>query len=1168
MRRLTARLERLARWRAIAAAAVLLCGLMVACAAGAVELPIAVLGGGVGLDKQDIRVLHQDREGYVWAGTDTGLYVFDGVGFLRMEAGQGFKPAAVVGMVEDASGDLWVATQAGMQVRHRGRFASILPDGRALLADRGQPLALRANGDLLVVSGHRLLVVAKQGDGSWTAGPLFSAQQRRQDPSLDHIGAVAVQGATIWFSCGDGLCSFRQGQVHHFDTREGVPADTWQSILPARDGSVWVLGRHELLQQAAGASAFVKQHLPEGSSWVAGASGLLAQDANGHIVVGTRTGLLRLEDDGWKTFGNAQGIMPGNPILPISTVLADRDGSLWLGNPGWGVLHWVMSKAVRNWTSWAGWQSPERAALRRIDTLTLWQPDGDAPPSHRSDWRWPLTSSPPDHAYLERTTPDGSTWEFHFDGKITRRAPGASHATNVATLKHFIRGVLLSREGTFWIYTLGGVDALDPKTGVAKQGGSFPMGTSCSDAVEDAAGHIWAACNTGLFRHGRQWSIVPIRLAGNTRAGSITPERIAITADDRMWLGTSDARLLVSQSIKPDALVAKPVEATMQDNVRVDFIKTDARGWLWVGDAVGLRVFDGARWERLTSRDGLLLDDAGDLAFHADDDSSVWIAMKTGLSHLLDPASLLRWPAWQSRVFAADYGGLDLQADAVVPFDKGTAVTFHLAVTGNSTGHPVRYRYRLDGIDKDWRETAQRSVSYIVEHPGTYRFEAQAVDTNFPRRTPQTTLAFTLAAPWWRSAWMALLAALPFLLAGIALVWRWRSAVLIARNRQLEQTVDRRTAQLRRALRARNDLLARISHDLRSPLANIVECVNRWRHGDVQRDYPRIIEQSIWQQIGLIDDLLEFAQSEHADAGLVEAPGYLQAFLAEIAVQGALMAERSGNRFVHRFGDGLPDVIRADFRRLRRVLLNLLGNAAKFTRAGLIEFEVAAWQAGAGRVRLHFTVRDNGIGISSDKIESLLEPFVRGNNVERHEGKGLGLSIVAHWLDRMHSRLQARRLDTGGSEFSFVVDFDMASEAEVGSGLLDDDPMDTSLDGGGQAIVVVDDQPQNRDLLCDLLDSYGFASFPAGDGGEALRIVDAQRPALVITDQYMEGMDGWALLAALRKTHAGLPVILCSSASPRRPATCAPGLDFDATLLKPVSVRQLLQVVTGVLSGR
>ena len=1169
MRRLATLSARPGRWRAIASLAVLLGGLLAACAAAAVELPIAMFGRDVGLDRQDVRVLYQDRDGLVWAGTNAGLYVFDGVGFLRMDKAQGFEPAAVAGMVEDGAGDLWVATQAGMQVRHQGRFAAVAPGGHPLLVDRGQTLARRPDGDLLVISRQRLLVVARQADGSWTARPLFTAPQRQRDPSLDRVGIVAVQGEAVWFSCGDELCRLRQGQVRHFGIREGVPAEAWQDILPARDGGLWAQGRSTLLRRAAGAAGFAAQRLPDGQAWVAGASGLLAQDAGGGIVVGTKTGLLRREGNDWRAYGSGRGVVP-YPVLPISTVLADRDGSLWMGNSGWGVLHWAASAAVESWGSWDGWNQPEYAALRRIDALTLWTPDDADPRSDADDQRnrrWPLTSLPPGQAHIELAARDGSTWNFHFDGWITRQRPGAGHPETVAVLRNYIRGVLVSRTGEFWIYTQGGVDALDPKSAVVRHANQFQMGTSCSDAVEDNAGRIWAACNTGLYRYNGQWELVLLSLAGSRQGTPITPERIAITPDGRLWIGTMDARLLVSQISMSDDLLMRPANDVMRPGTRLDFLETDRRGWLWAGSAAGVGVFDGTRWSRLASRDGLLLDEAGGLAFHADDDGSVWIATKTGLTHLVNPVRLLVPPVWQARVIAADYGGSDLFPDPELPFGQGRVVTLHLAVSGNSTGNPVRYRYRLEGVDKGWRETGERSVSYLLADPGTYRFEVQAVDVNHMRASAPAAWTFTLAAPWWRSPWLLVLLALPLLMAGIAAAWRWRSAALIARNRQLEQTVGRRTAQLKLALHARNDLLARISHDLRSPLANIIECVNRWRAGDVQRDYPRIIEQSIWQQIGLIDDLLEFAQDEHASAELEEAPGYLHAFLAEVVAQAALMAERNANRFVHRFDDRLPSVVRADFRRLRRVLLNLLGNAAKFTHEGLVEFEVTVVRGDAARVRLDFAVRDNGIGMAADKLESLLEPFVRGSNVEHREGRGLGLSIVAHWLDRMHSRLLARRLDAGGSEFSFVVDFDTAGEAEVGSNLLGDDPMETGLDGGGQAVVVVDDQPQNRDMLCDLLDSYGFASFPAGDGAEALRIVEAQRPAMVITDQYMDGMDGWALLAALRRTHAGLPVILCSATPPRRPAGCAPELDFDAALLKPVSVRQLLQVIAGKLPG-
>lgn len=1162
--------ERFGRWQVVTSLILLLCGLLVACAAAAVELPVAILGRDVGLDRQDVRVFYQDRDGLVWAGTDTGLYVFDGVGFLRVDDTQGFQPAAVVDMIEDGDGDLWVATQAGMQVRRQGRFAAVAPAGQPLIADRGQTLAMQGNGNLLVVRRHRLLVVARQAGGSWTAHPLFSPQQRRQDPVLNQVGIVATQADATWFSCGNALCRFRQGRISRFGPREGVPADAWQGILPARDGSLWVQGQSRLLHLAVGATDFVEQRLPDGQAWLPGASGLLVQDAYGHIVVGTDNGLLRLEGKGWKAYGDRQGIMP-QPVQPVSTMLADRDGSLWIDNPGWGVLHWVGSGAVENWSAWRGWDKPEYAGLDRINALTLWTPDDSRLLSNAGDQtgrRWPLTSLPAGKAHFDRHSSDGSTWRFDFDGQIMRRRPGASRFATVALLKSYIRGVLTGRGGRFWIYTQGGVDSLDPKTLALERSGQFEYGTSCTDAAEDGAGHIWAACGTVLYRHDREWHKVTLSLAGSKDSGQVTPimtECIAITPDGRLWVGTADGKLLVSRVSTSGELVLRPADATMQDGGQLDFLETDRRGWLWAGSAAGVAVFDGHRWSRLTSRNGLLLDETGSISFHADDDGSIWIASKMGLSHLIDLPRLLATPIWQARVIAADYGGSDLLPYPAAPFDQGGVLTLHLAVAGNSTASPVRYRYRLEGIDKGWRETSDRTVRYQLSTPGAYRFEMRAVDVNHGDALAPTTWTFTLTVPWWRSRWMALLA-LPLLATGIALAWRWRSAVLIARNRLLERTVDRRTAQLKLALHARNDLLARISHDLRSPLANIIQCVNLWRAGDTKRDYPRIIEQSIWQQVGLIDDLLEFAQGEHSSAELEEVAGYLHAFLAEIVSQAALLAERNANRFTHRFDDALPILVKADFRRLRQVLLNLLGNAAKFTREGLVEFAVTVEQGGAERARLRFTVRDNGIGIGADKLESLLEPFVRGSNVEQREGKGLGLSIVAHWLERMHSRLQARRLDGGGSEFSFVVAFDTASESEVGSSLADDDPMEKDLDGDGQAVVVVDDQPQNRDMLCDLLDSYGFASLPAVSGEEALPIVAAHHPVMVITDQYMAGMGGWELLEALRKSHDRLPVVLCSAAPPSRPAVCGPGLEFDAVLLKPVSVRELLQVVIGILS--
>lgn len=1129
----------------------------------AVQQPIAMLGHEIGLDRQEVRSLYQDRDGFVWVGTNSGLYLFDGASFLEMGPAQGFVPSEVVGMSQDSSGDFWVATLAGMQIRHHGRFSAFNPLGVPLRIDRGQAFTTQNDDRLLAVSDHQLMVVARTSNEGWRVRPMFSHKQRQEAPDLARIGIVTVRGDAVWFSCGDGLCRLENGAVSHFGAAEGVSADRWQGLFPGRDGSLWALGRSTLLRLAPGADRFLEERLPAGQAWLEGANGLLAEDAQGKLVIGTKTGLLRQEGRDWIVYGNGFGLMP-LPMKPISTLLADRDGSLWMGNVGWGVLHWSATRAVENWSSWPGWDGPEPAVLSRIDSLTLWTPDEGPLPSDGGDQRsrrWPLTALPLGQAHMQQVTKDGVVWTFHFDGRITRRRPGESLPSPVARIQSYIRGIKASRSGDFWVYTQGGIDVLNPDTAVLTHGEGLLPGTSCYGVAEDSTGHMWAACNTGLYRHDGIWIHVLVHPVNNADGY----ESIAITHDGKLWLGTPHAELLVGQILGSGDLVAKPSgKEALRDVTRIDFLETDQRGWLWVGSPMGVDIFDGTHWSRLASRDGLLLDESGALAFHADDDGSIWINSKSGLSHLIDPARLLVPPIWQTRVIAADLGGDDLFSEPSASFEQGRTLSLRLAVLGNSAGNPIRYRYRLEGVDREWRETDGNTVTYVLSNPGAFRFDVQAIDINRGLVSAPDEWSFTLRAPWWHSS-LAVLVILMAALAGISLIWHWRSRSLIARTRQLEQTVDHRTAQLRASLHARNDLLARISHDLRSPLSNIIDSVHRWNAGDTARDYPKIIEQSVWQQIALIDDLLEFAHNEHATVELEDTAGYLHAFLTEIAAQAWLMAERGANRFIHRFDEGLPVVIKADFRRLRQVLTNLLVNASKFTHEGVVEFDVSVESLGGERSRLRFTVRDNGIGIAAEEMDSLIRPFVRGGNVDHREGNGLGLSIVAQWLDQMHSGLDVRQLKEGGSEFSFAVEFELADESEVISNLLDDDPMDENIDGEGRVIVVVDSQQQNRDMVSDMLDSYGFACFPASDGDEALAIIGQHAPVMVITDQYLDGMNGWMLLSALRSMQPDLPVILCSALPPKRPTDFSQELDFDAVLIKPISVRLLLQLVVSRL---
>lgn len=249
-----------------------------------------------------------------------------------------------------------------------------------------------------------------------------------------------------------------------------------------------------------------------------------------------------------------------------------------------------------------------------------------------------------------------------------------------------------------------------------------------------------------------------------------------------------------------------------------------------------------------------------------------------------------------------------------------------------------------------------------------------------------------------------------------------------AEHGRLEGMVQRRTEQLSESLQARGAMLARITHDLRTPLLDIVDYARRLV-SESCHDYPQRIERSAHRQLALIDELLEFSRSELPHD---EMPGDLRLFLADIAEEVEPLAQRNDNTFELHLAADVPGQVNADFRRLRTVLLNLLGNAAKFTHHGAIRLQVSCLQPGADRLRLRLGVEDTGRGIPPHEQQRLLQPFERGDGVDTIEGSGLGLTIVTQTLQAMGSKLEVQSDGVRGTRFSFELSLALPeSRAEV-----------------------------------------------------------------------------------------------------------------------------------------